>query len=68
MALICNKILIYLPFKRYILQNVLQKLYKYLLEWKRKPDHKPLIIRGARQVGKTTLVNEFGRNSGISYL
>lgn len=22
--------------------------------------HKPLILRGARQVGKTTLVNEFG--------
>jgi len=38
-----------------------RKLYKYLLEWKRKPDHKPLIIRGARQVGKTTLVNEFGK-------
>ena len=38
-----------------------RKLYQYLLDWKEKPDHKPLIIRGARQVGKSTLVNEFGK-------
>ena len=30
-------------------------------EWKKKLNRKPLIIRGARQVGKTTLVNEFGK-------
>lgn len=29
--------------------------------WKEKPDRKPLIIRGARQVGKTWLVKEFGK-------
>jgi uncharacterized protein len=38
-----------------------RKLSSYLHEWKNKKDHKPLIIRGARQVGKSTLVNEFGR-------
>lgn len=38
-----------------------RKLYSYLLEWKDKKDRKPLIIRGARQVGKSTLVNEFGK-------
>lgn len=38
-----------------------RKLYQYLLDWKEKPDHKPLIIRGARQVGKSTLVSEFGK-------
>jgi hypothetical protein len=38
-----------------------RKLYQYLLDWKEKRDHKPLIIRGARQVGKSTLVNEFGK-------
>ncbi|OYZ36626.1 MAG: hypothetical protein B7Y25_06910 [Alphaproteobacteria bacterium 16-39-46] len=36
------------------------KLYRSeldnLLKWIRKPDRKPLIIRGARQVGKSTLV------------
>lgn len=33
-----------------------------LIEWKNKPNRKPLIIRGARQVGKTWLMKEFGRN------
>ena len=33
-----------------------------LLEWKAKSDHKPLIIYGARQVGKTYLVEEFAKN------
>ena len=34
-----------------------------LQEWKDKPNRKPLIIRGARQVGKTWLMKEFGRAS-----
>lgn len=38
-----------------------RKLYEDLLEWKEKKSRKPLIIRGARQVGKSTLVNEFGK-------
>lgn len=29
--------------------------------WKASSDRKPLILRGARQVGKTTLVREFGK-------
>ena len=33
-----------------------------LLSWKNKPGRKPLIIRGARQVGKTWLMKEFGKN------
>jgi predicted AAA+ superfamily ATPase len=32
-----------------------------LHDWKAKANRKPLIIRGARQVGKTTLVNEFAK-------
>ena len=31
-----------------------------LIEWKNKKNKKPLIIRGARQVGKTWLMKEFG--------
>jgi len=31
-----------------------------LIEWKNSADRKPLIIRGARQVGKTWLMKEFG--------
>ncbi len=32
-----------------------------LLEWKLRPDRKPLILQGARQVGKTWILKEFGR-------
>lgn len=32
-----------------------------MLEWKKDPDRKPLILKGARQVGKTWLMQEFGR-------
>ena len=38
-------------FNRSILSN--------LIEWKNKPDRKPLVLRGARQVGKTTAVEIF---------
>lgn len=31
-----------------------------LIKWKTKSDRKPLIIRGARQVGKTWIMKEFG--------
>jgi len=34
---------------------------KELIHWKNKPDRKPLIIKGARQVGKTWLIREFGK-------
>ncbi len=34
---------------------------KELETWCKTPDRKPLVIRGARQVGKTTLVHEFGK-------
>ena len=36
--------------------------YQALLSWKKSPDRKPLIMFGARQVGKTWLLNEFGKN------
>ncbi len=32
-----------------------------LLQWKNRPNRKPLVIQGARQVGKTWLMREFGR-------
>ena len=38
-----------------------RKLTKKLTAWKDQKDRKPLIIRGARQVGKTTLINQFGK-------
>ncbi|HLP61253.1 MAG TPA: AAA family ATPase [Candidatus Deferrimicrobium sp.] len=36
-------------------------LYKQLLAWKSQTDRKPLLLQGARQVGKTYLVKEFAR-------
>lgn len=33
-----------------------------LIKWKNDPEKKPLIIRGARQVGKTWLMKEFGQS------
>ena len=35
---------------------------KNLEVWKKNPNRKPLILRGARQVGKTTLVKEFAKS------
>lgn len=35
-------------------------IYNKLLNWKNNPKHKPLIILGARQVGKTYILKEFG--------
>ncbi len=34
---------------------------QYLKKWKVKKNRKPLVIRGARQVGKTWLMKEFGK-------
>lgn len=36
-------------------------LITQLLKWKNSPDRKPLILEGARQVGKTWLLKEFGK-------
>lgn len=34
---------------------------KYLLEWKNEKRHKPLLLRGARQVGKSSAVRQLGK-------
>jgi predicted AAA+ superfamily ATPase len=45
-------------------------LLQNLIQWKNKEDRKPLIIRGARQVGKTWLMKEFGKThyKNIAYV
>ena len=40
-----------------------RKMTKYLLEWKNSPYRKPLILQGARQVGKTYILLEFGKST-----
>lgn len=37
-------------------------IYKKLLDWKKSKTRKPLMLYGARQVGKTYILKEFGRN------
>ncbi len=37
-------------------------IYRSLLEWQRSPVRKPLVLRGARQVGKTVAVRMFGES------
>ncbi|MBP5498435.1 MAG: ATP-binding protein [Muribaculaceae bacterium] len=37
-------------------------IYNKLLDWKNNTKRKPLILEGARQVGKTYILQEFGRN------
>ncbi|WP_294609060.1 AAA family ATPase [uncultured Bacteroides sp.] len=36
-------------------------IYKKMQEWAERKGRKPLVLRGARQVGKTTVVNEFAQ-------
>ena len=38
-----------------------RKVYQKLLDWKKNTGRKPLILSGARQVGKTWLMKEFGK-------
>lgn len=40
-----------------------RKIDTFLNEWKRRPDHKPLIVKGARQVGKTASIRQFAETN-----
>ena len=39
-----------------------RKIDHFLMEWKAETDRKPLLLRGARQVGKTSAVKNFSSN------
>ena len=40
-----------------------RKAYQKLLDWKKDRNHKALCIFGARQIGKTTLIRQFGKEN-----
>ena len=40
-----------------------RKVYEYLRNWKESKYRKPLIIQGSRQVGKTYVILEFGKEN-----
>ena len=39
-----------------------REIYKQLLDWKLSINRKPLILQGARQIGKTWILRHFGEN------
>jgi len=43
-------------------------LYKQLISWKNSNNRKPLLLQGARQVGKTYLINAFGKAEYTNYI
>lgn len=45
-------------------------IYQQLLEWKHARDRKPLVMKGARQTGKTYILKEFGKKEfpGLHYI
>ena len=47
-----------------------RKIVAKLREWKNSPNRKPLILAGARQVGKTYILKEFGRKEyeNVAYI
>ncbi len=45
-----------------------RNINKFLTEWNNRKNRKPLVIRGARQVGKTSAVNLFAKDSFKTYI
>lgn len=45
-----------------------RKFYETLRNWKQKPHRKPLLVKEARQVGKTFLIDRFGRTEYAGYV
>lgn len=45
-----------------------RKFYDTLLEWKKREDKRPLFVRGARQVGKTFIIEYFAKKNYSSYI
>ena len=42
-----------------------RQLIEELIKWSKRANRKPLVLRGARQVGKTTLIDEFGKGYDV---
>ena len=42
-------------------QYITRQIDKALIAWKNNPRHKPLLLRGARQVGKSSSVRHLGK-------
>ena len=45
------------------MERLQRKIDKFLVEWKKEKNKLPLIIKGARQVGKTSAIENFGKQN-----
>ncbi len=45
------------------MKRLKRKIDDYLVEWKKNKNRLPLIIKGARQIGKTNAIRNFGKNN-----
>lgn len=46
-----------------VMELLKRKIDKYLIDWKNNPDRMPLIVKGARQIGKTESIRNFAKNN-----
>ena len=54
-------LLLHIVLKRFLVMYCKRLIDKHLLEWASREVHKPLLLRGARQVGKSTAVQELSK-------
>src|SRR5699024_8887339 len=63
-----KNVLYYFRAKSKVVTRMKRSAFSQLVKWKDNPERKPLIIRGARQVGKTWLMKEFGQSCYDSFV
>ena len=49
-------------------ERLKRKIDKYLIDWKNDKNRLPLIVKGARQIGKTNAIKNFGMNNYKNYV
>ena len=50
------------------MKRLKRKIDDYLIEWKKSENRLPLIIKGARQIGKTNAIENFGKNNYKTFI
>ena len=50
------------------MERLKRKIDSYLVEWKKRDNKLPLIIKGARQIGKTNAIRNFGNNNYDTFI
>lgn len=50
------------------MERLKRKIDDYLIEWKKDENRLPLIIKGARQIGKTNAIRNFGKNNYKTFI